>query len=68
MPNLDSVLTTLNTNTEANTVVIRYNTIGGVHKYESCYKPIVLYDIARFYVVLLGRYDWKYTGCRNINN
>ena len=28
------------------TVVIRYNTIGGVHEYESCYKPIVLYDMA----------------------
>ena len=35
------------------TVVIRYNTIGGVHKYESCYKPIVLYEMARFYLVLL---------------
>ena len=35
------------------TVVIRYNTIGGVHKYESCYKPIVLYEMARFYLILL---------------
>ena len=51
-----------------NTVVIRYNTIGGVHEYESCYKPIVLYEMARFYLVLLGRYDWRYTGCGNINN
>ena len=50
------------------TVVIRYNTIDGVHKYESCYKPIVLYEMARFYLVLLGRYDWRYTGCGNINN
>ena len=37
------------------TVVIRYNTIGEVHKYESCYKPIVLYEMARFYLVLLGQ-------------
>ena len=36
-----------------NTVVIRYTTIGGVHKYESCYKPIELYEMARFYLVLL---------------
>ena len=36
-----------------NTVVIRYNTIGGVHKYKSCYEPIVLYEIAWFYLVLL---------------
>ena len=36
------------------TVVIRYNTIGVVHKYESCYKPIVLYKMVRFYLVLLG--------------
>ena len=35
------------------TVVIRYSTIDGVHKYESCYKPIVLYEMARFYLVLL---------------
>ena len=35
------------------TVVIRYNTISGVHKYESCYKPIVLYEMPRFYLVLL---------------
>ena len=27
--------------------------IGGVHKYESCYKPTVLYEMARFYLVLL---------------
>ena len=38
---------------ENTTVVIRYNTIGGVHKYESCYKPIVLYEMARFYLVPL---------------
>ena len=50
------------------TVVIRYNTIGGVHKYESCYKPIVLYEMARFYLVLIGRYDWRYMGCGRINN
>ena len=36
------------------TVVIRYNTIGGVHKYESCYNPIVLYEMARFYLVQVG--------------
>ena len=41
------------------TVVIRYNTIGGVHKYESCYKPIVLYEMARFYLVLLDTI-WLY--------
>ena len=40
-------------NSPAYTVVIRYNTIGGVHKYESCYKPIVLYEMSRFYLVLL---------------
>ena len=39
--------------------LIRYNTIGVVHKYESYYKPIVLYKMARFYLVLLGRYDWR---------
>ena len=50
------------------TVVIRYNTIGGVHNYESCYKPIVLYEMAQFYLVLQGLYDRRYTGCGNINN
>ena len=39
--------------THNTTVVIRYNTIGGVHKYKSCYKQIVLYEMARFYLVLL---------------
>ena len=24
-----------------------------IYKYESCYKPIVLYEMARFYLVLL---------------
>ena len=40
-------------NPKSYTVVIRYNTIGGVHKYKSCYKPIVLHEMARFYLVLL---------------
>ena len=48
-----NLLQNLAVNLNIYTVVIRYNTIGGVHKYDSCYKPIVLYDMARFYLVIL---------------
>ena len=40
------------------TVVIRYSTNGGVHLYESCYKPILLNKMACFELVI-GGYDGR---------
>ena len=43
------------------TVVIRYSTIDGDQYYDSCYKPIELYKMAWFELVMSG-YDGRYVG------